>query len=812
MRQRAQLIDGFDIFDFHRPEPSLLFRNDQRPKVAYFHNDPAVVGLGASDMLWKRMPRAYAHMEAAAVPRFDRVWCVRETGVQTLRTRYPALAARTNFIPTWVDSEEFRPPRDDADRLAGRLALSRELGINMHAHWLISVGRLDTQKDPALMLAAFARLCEAGHDAHWLVVGDGRLRAELLRLAHAAGVAGRLHMLGLQPATRIAQLLRASDLFCLSSAYEGMPMAALEALGCGVPVVTTGVGEVRRVVRHGVNGLVVDERTPEAFAAALARAVQAAPLWRGAPAVDATADFQPAAVLAATHAAYRSLGAPMVRLRSTVVTQQDRVHANRLRRPVVGVPIDTLTAQAALGRILSWGRKNQSRMVAFCNVHSVVEARRNERHRLAIEAADLALPDGAPVAWTLRWKGRTPQPRLDGPGTMLALCAEAQAQGLRIGLYGSTPATLQALQRRLRQQFPLLAVAYAHSPAFRQLSAAEEEAVCADIRKQRVHLLFVGLGCPKQEAWMAEHLGRVPAVMLGVGAAFDMHAGLSPRAPAWMRHSGMEWLHRLLQDPARLWQRYLSTNSRFLAWSLRNMVNRQRPQADNTSAGISPFLPEHVAEPAGQAPTFLDSVMMNSQLTRMDETAVDDLVARVDALLPPRGCRVIEFVASGRGEGTSTIATQFATAHALQWQRRVLLLSVSRRGMVLPSVLQALDEGEDAEPLLSRRADGVFTGSLGPASRRHPAWGLLRRTDLWACLREQFDVVVLDMPSSDVSRAAFNVAVAADGVVVVVEAERARAPVVHDLIERLRAVRGNVMGTVLNKRRYHLPQRLYQWL
>lgn len=130
----------------------------------------------------------------------------------------------------------------------------------------------------------------------------------------------------------------------------------------------------------------------------------------------------------------------------------------------------------------------------------------------------------------------------------------------------------------------------------------------------------------------------------------------------------------------------------------------------------------------------------------------------------------------------------------------------------MPSVLQALEAGDPVAPLITQRLDGVFGGTLGPATRRHPAWSLLRRQDLWDRLREDFDLVVLDMPSTDVSRAAFNVAPVADGVVVVVEAERARAPVVTDLIEKLRAVRGNVMGTVLNKRRYHLPQLLYRWL
>lgn len=821
-RQRAKLVRGFDVFDFHRPEPSLLFRADQRPKNAYFHNDPAVVGLGASDMLWKHMPKAYRRMEAAAVQTFARVWCVRETGVQTLRQRFPDQAQQIDFIPTWVDSEAFQPPRDEAERRTERQTLTRELGINGQAHWLVSVGRLDTQKDPQLLLAAFTRLVHAGHDVHWLVVGDGRLRPELERLARESGVAGRIHFLGLQSPARIARLLRASDLFGLSSAYEGMPMAALEALGCGLPVVSTDVGEIRRLVLPGRNGLITADRSAECFAAALLQGFQQAPQWRGPAAVAATEPFQPARVLAPAYDSYRRLALPLRRLRTTLQQQQQRDSGKRQRLPVVGVPIDHISRHGAVGRMLHWGRTHQSRLVAFCNVHSVVEARRNERHRLVLESADLSLPDGAPVAWTLGLRSAEGQERIDGPGTMWDLCREAQAQGLRIGLYGATDSTLHKLERQLRRAFPLLDVAYAFAPPFRPLSPEEDAQVCAEVRARGVHLLFVGLGCPKQEAWIADHLDRIPAVMLGVGAAFDMHAGLAMRAPRWMRQLGLEWFHRLLQEPGRLWQRYLSTNSRFVAWSLADALHQRARGAEKAQAGatqgpqVRELMVSSRIDPweqlTSRMPKFAESVLPSSQLTRMDETAVDELVARVDALLPPRGGRVIEFVASGRGEGTTTIATQFATAHALQWRRRVLLLNVSRRGMVVPSVLQALAAGDDTDELILQRPDGVFTGSLGPASRRHPAWSLLRRTDLWAHLRQQFDLIVLDMPSTDVSRAAFNVAVAADGVVVVVEAERARAPVVHDLIERLRAVRGNVMGTVLNKRRYHLPERLYRWL
>jgi exopolysaccharide biosynthesis WecB/TagA/CpsF family protein len=822
LRHRSSVQRGFDVFDFHRPEPSLLFLADKRPKVATFHQDPAVVSLGASDMLWKHLPGTYQRLEAAAVARFDRLWCVREPGVATLRERYPDKSDAMHFIPTWVDNEVFCPNRDEAERARARHTVATELALDSQAQWIISVGRLDTQKDPALMLEAFARIVHAGTDALWLVVGDGRLRPELERQARAAGVAQRIKWLGLLPAERIAELLRVADLFALSSAYEGMPMAALEALGCGLPVVSTDVGEIRRVVHTGVNGRIAADRTPQGFAAALSTGLAHAWQWRGEPAVAATSNYLPRVVLAPAYDAYRELGDAVRRLRLAAQAQVASAPPDRNRRSVIGVSVDLFGREAARGRLLRWARQRESRYVSFCNVHSLVEARRNERHRLALAGSDLALADGSPVAWTLGIKDGWRHPRVDGPSAMWALCEEAQAHGMKIGLYGSSSATLGTLQARLLQHFPSLEIGYSYAPPFRPLSAAEDQLVCDEVQQSGVGLLFVGLGCPKQEQWMAEHRGRIPAVMLGVGAAFDMHAGVIGRAPPWMRNAGLEWLHRLVQEPGRLWRRYLSTNSRFLAWSLADVMGRGGPrsrQAGDRVASTRSAVraasrwPAHDGSSITSTASQMDlKTIMDSQLTRMDDSAVDELVVRIDAMLPPRGCRVIEFVASGRSEGTSTIATAFASAHALQWQRKVLLLTVSSRGMVQPSVLQALAAGEQVTQLLTQRGDGVYSGALGPSTRRHPAWSLLRRTDLWAMLRNEFDLVVLDMPSTEVSRAGLKVAVVADGVVVVVEAERARAPVVRDLVERLRAVRGNVMGTVLNKRRYHLPAAMYRWL
>ncbi len=190
----------------------------------------------------------------------------------------------------------------------------------------------------------------------------------------------------------------------------------------------------------------------------------------------------------------------------------------------------------------------------------------------AIASADMATPDGAPVAWMLRRQGAKAQQRVSGPDLMLDYCAHAATTGEAIFLYGSSPATLALLHKQLHRRWPALRIAGAISPPFREPSATEDDADVQAINASGAATLWVSLGCPKQELWMAAHRGRIHMPMLGVGAAFDFHAGAVARAPAWMRGSGLEWLHRLASEPRRLWRRYLLTNTAFMFRAARQLL------------------------------------------------------------------------------------------------------------------------------------------------------------------------------------------------------------------------------------------------
>ncbi|MGE0315581.1 MAG: WecB/TagA/CpsF family glycosyltransferase [Lautropia sp.] len=235
----------------------------------------------------------------------------------------------------------------------------------------------------------------------------------------------------------------------------------------------------------------------------------------------------------------------------------------RERVSVQGVRIDVLDWDLAVSRIDAWARLRSSRTVAICNSHSVVTARQDPAFAEALELADMATADGMPVAWMLRRLGHPTQARINGPDLMLRYCEHARRTGTSIFLYGNTEAVLSRLQDRLQARFAGLKIAGAISPPFRPMTEAEDAALVATIERSGAGVVFVSLGCPKQERWMHAHRGRIPAVMIGVGAAFDYHAGTLARAPAWMRDHGFEWLHRLASEPRRLWRRYLVTNTLF---------------------------------------------------------------------------------------------------------------------------------------------------------------------------------------------------------------------------------------------------------
>ncbi|MEC5218599.1 N-acetylglucosaminyldiphosphoundecaprenol N-acetyl-beta-D-mannosaminyltransferase [Actimicrobium sp. GrIS 1.19] len=262
----------------------------------------------------------------------------------------------------------------------------------------------------------------------------------------------------------------------------------------------------------------------------------------------------------------------------------------RVRGAVLNALIDVVDWETALARISGWAVVRESRYVCICNAHSVVTVAQDADFRRIVDGADMATPDGAPVAVMLRKTGHAGQQRINGPDLMWKYCALAAQRGESIYLYGGQQRTLETLQQQLKQSFPGLIIAGAYSPPYRSMTDEEDAADVERINMSGAGTVWVSLGCPKQEQWMAAHRGRIHAVMIGVGAAFDYHAGTLQRAPLWMQHAGLEWLYRLVSEPRRLWRRYLVTNTLFVLgaagqlWSARFGRDRKTPQDESGAA------------------------------------------------------------------------------------------------------------------------------------------------------------------------------------------------------------------------------------
>ncbi|MEL6230320.1 MAG: WecB/TagA/CpsF family glycosyltransferase [Cyanobacteria bacterium J06627_3] len=243
-------------------------------------------------------------------------------------------------------------------------------------------------------------------------------------------------------------------------------------------------------------------------------------------------------------------------------------------RYILSVRVDGTTYQDVCDRISPWATTKQSCYIVAANVHVVMTAYWNRAYRKILNHAALVTPDGMPLVWGLRQLGIANPSRVYGPDLMLAWCDRAAKEQLPIYLYGGTDTMVQHLTQNLQQRFPSLIIAGSHAPPFRPLTPAEEAADIVAIHRSGATVVFVGLGCPKQEEWMARQQGKLQAVMIGVGAAFSFHSGVVSQAPRWMMAWGLEWLYRLLQEPRRLWRRYVINNTAFLLLFGLQLMNR----------------------------------------------------------------------------------------------------------------------------------------------------------------------------------------------------------------------------------------------
>jgi N-acetylglucosaminyldiphosphoundecaprenol N-acetyl-beta-D-mannosaminyltransferase len=242
------------------------------------------------------------------------------------------------------------------------------------------------------------------------------------------------------------------------------------------------------------------------------------------------------------------------------------------RVDVLGVGISVVDIERARGIVEGWIESRERHYVCVTPVAGVMASQRDDAVRRIHNESGLTVPDGMPMVWAGRYAGAPSIDRVYGPTFMRVLCERAAQRGWRCFFYGGKAGTAQLLEERMCAEFPGLLSAGTYTPPFRELTPEEDAEVISLIDASEADIVWVGLSTPKQERWMAAHIDRLqkPCVMLGVGAAFDVNSGLRRDAPRWVGRVGLHWLFRLIQEPRRLWRRYLFDNPAFVAAVLRN--------------------------------------------------------------------------------------------------------------------------------------------------------------------------------------------------------------------------------------------------
>jgi N-acetylglucosaminyldiphosphoundecaprenol N-acetyl-beta-D-mannosaminyltransferase len=240
---------------------------------------------------------------------------------------------------------------------------------------------------------------------------------------------------------------------------------------------------------------------------------------------------------------------------------------------VIDFAITSLRCDDQIKTIVKWGKSNLSKVVCIANVHMLIEAHRNPLFGAVLQNADLVTPDGMPLVWMMRFLGAVHQDRVAGIDVLEGVCKLAQAEGVSVYFLGSQASILKKMKLRLYREFPNLKIAGMTPLPFRPLTSEEDDTVIQSLNKSGAGIIFVSLGCPKQETWMSQHKGKISAVMIGLGGAFPVYAGIHKRAPEFLRQAGLEWFFRLVQEPYRLWKRYATTIPLFLWLAAKQIVD-----------------------------------------------------------------------------------------------------------------------------------------------------------------------------------------------------------------------------------------------
>ncbi len=368
----------------------------------------------------------------------------------------------------------------------------------------------------------------------------------------------------------LAACYNAADVYLSLSKADNLPNTLVEASACGIPIVTLDSGGCREALVEGKSGYVVSnsKEAEEALRNILSNSQKQKEFSEEAREF-ALSNFS----MEAQVKAYVVLATDLISKH-----QQVGLVANNnsdTYRYLSGVRIDNTTYQDTVNRIVKLSKRKSGSFVCIENAYVLTLAARDDYFKKIVNSSELATCDGMALVWALKLLGLKDAQKVSGPDLTPLICKKAEQLNLKVGFYGATPKVLKLMANNLKLKFPGLDIAYLFSPPFRLMNEAEDKDVISKIIDSGINILFIGIGCPKQEIWAFEHKDKIPAVIITVGAAFDFIAGALLRAPKWMQAFGLEWLFRLSQEPRRLWKRYVVSNTLFIYLLARQLIRER---------------------------------------------------------------------------------------------------------------------------------------------------------------------------------------------------------------------------------------------
>ncbi len=540
--------------------------------VAKLMRTPAAIATErTARLLYSSMgSRVYLFLEKQALRSADLVIANSRAG-QKFATSRGAAAHKTVVVYNGIDSERITARKRPQD-------VRRSLGIPATAFVVGMAARVERIKDPFTLVEAARQVLEDAADVRFLLVGDGPLLADVKTEIDALGLKDRFICTGRR--SDAADFINIMDVVVLTShRVEGCSNSLLEAMWLGKPVVATRVGGNVEVVHHQENGLLIPPQRPDELAASVfklhADASLRQRLGRQA-AEDARSRFSQSVMVRRHEEIYKSL------LAHSAFTEKDNDEkfglATSNERPfprsnVLGCPVDRMTLDQCVAHFEKIIRRGEHCHIVVVNAAKVVKARRDAELREVIEKADLVGADGVPIVWASRLLGQPLPGRVNGTDLMNKLFEMSAQKGWRLYLLGARPRVIKDAVENLRRRYPTINIAGYRHGYFD--SIADEVRAVAEINAVRPDILLLGFGTPMKEKWVKRHKQTLHVPIIhGVGGSFDIVGGLTKRAPLWMQRAGLEWLFRLIQEPGRMWRRYLVTNTTFI-WLVTRAWARQ---------------------------------------------------------------------------------------------------------------------------------------------------------------------------------------------------------------------------------------------